>query len=208
MLPGLRQALSGARFYIAFQKSIGADRVRYRCLAEAALKPGGRVLDVGCGPAYYLGRLPEVAYVGFDTSGRYISYARRRYGERGDFRSGVLTAAHLGELGQFDAVFLFGLLHHLDDASCAALLDLSARALAPGGRVVSCDPVLHQGQRRVSRWMSEHDRGKHVRRPQSYDGLARGSFQDLRTHLVDALTRVPTSHYIMRMAVPRLWLPG
>ena len=176
--------------------------MRYRCLGEAELKPGDRVLDVGCGPAYYFDRLPEVDYVGFDTSEAYIAYARQRYGERGDFRCETLTAEHLGQLGQFDAVLLFGLLHHLDDAQCATLLDLSARALKPGGRVVSCDPTLHEGQRRVSRWMSENDRGQYVRRPESYDRMAKASFADLETQLLDGLTRVPTSTYIMRMAAP------
>lgn len=202
MLAPLRKTLGNVRLYIALQKSIGADRIRYRCLDEAELKHGDRVLDVGCGPAYYFDRLPEVDYVGFDTSEAYIAYARQRYGKRGDFHCETLTAEHLGQLGKFDAVLLFGLLHHLDDAQCANLLDLSARALKPGGRVVSCDTALHEGQRRVSRWMSENDRGEYVRRPESYDRMAQASFGELETQLLDALTRVPTSIYMMRMAAP------
>ena len=202
MFAQLRQALDKPVFYIALQKSIGADRIRYWCLDEAALKPGDRVLDMGCGPAYYFDWLPEVEYVGFDTSERYVAYARRRYGERGDFRCEILTAEHLSKLGQFDAVLLLGLLHHLDDADSASLLDLSAKALAPGGRVVSCDTTVHEGQRRVSRWMSENDRGGYVRRPESYDSLARARFGELETHLLYDLTRVPTSIYMMRMAAP------
>jgi SAM-dependent methyltransferase len=202
MLAPLQKTLGNVSLYIAVQKGIGADRIRYRCLDEAELKPGDRVLDLGCGPAYYLDRVPKVDYVGFDTSEAYVAYARRRYGERGDFRCEIFTAEHLGELGQFDAVLLLGLLHHLDDAQCATLLDLSARALAPGGRVVSCDPTLHEGQRRVSRWMSENDRGEYVRPPKSYDRMARASFGNLETQVLDALTRVPTSHYMMRMGAP------
>jgi SAM-dependent methyltransferase len=202
MLARLRQTLSNAGLYIALQKGIGADRIRYRCIEDAELKPGDRVLDVGCGPAYYFDRLPEVDYVGFDTSEPYIAYARSHYGERGDFHCEFLCADHLSELGRFDAVLLFGLLHHLDDTKCATLLDLAARALAPGGRVVSCDTTVHQGQHRVSRWMSENDRGEYVRRPESYDALAHASFGDLETHVVDALSRVPSSLYMMRMAAP------
>jgi SAM-dependent methyltransferase/putative flippase GtrA len=202
MLSQLRKPLGNVGLYIALQKGIGADLVRYHCLDEAELKPGDRVLDVGCGPAYYFGRLPKVDYVGFDTSEAYVAYARQRYGEQGDFRCATLTADRLSELGQFDAVLLFGLLHHLDDTQCALLLDLSARALAPGGRVVSCDPTLHEGQHWVSRWMSQNDRGDYVRRPESYDRLARASFADLQTRVLDTLTRVPTSHYMMRMASP------
>ncbi len=202
MLARLRQTLDNPAFYIALQKGIGADRIRYRCLDEAELKPGDRVLDVGCGPAYYFDRLPEVEYVGFDTSEPYIAYARRRFGGRGDFRCGILAAEQLSELGQFDVVLLFGLLHHLDDADCLTLLDLSARALAPGGRVVSCDTTVHEGQHRVSRWMSENDRGQYVRWPKSYDSLARARFGELETTVLDTLSRVPTSIYMMRMAAP------
>jgi SAM-dependent methyltransferase len=202
MITQLHQALGNVGLYIALQKGIGADRIRYRCLEEAELKPGDRVLDVGCGPAYYFDRLPEVDYVGFDTCEPYVAYARRHYGQRGDFHCEILTADHLSKLGQFDAVLLFGLLHHLDDAKCSALLDISARGLAPGGRVISCDPTLHQGQCRVSRWLSQNDRGGYVRRQESYDGMARASFGDLETHMLDTLSRLPTSHYIMRMAAP------
>jgi SAM-dependent methyltransferase len=203
MLTQLRQSLANVGLYIAVQKGIGADRIRYRCLDEVELKPGDRVLDVGCGPAYYFDRLPEVEYVGFDTSQVYIDHARKHYGDRGDFRCEILTKEHLAELGQFDSVLLFGLLHHLSDEQCATLLDLAARSLAPGGRVVSCDPVLHEGQNRVSRWMSENDRGEYVRRPELYDAMAKISFGEVETHVLDTLSRVPTSHYMMRMAAPR-----
>jgi hypothetical protein len=47
MLAALRQTLGNVGLYLALQKGIGADRVRYRCLDEAELKPGDRVLDVG-----------------------------------------------------------------------------------------------------------------------------------------------------------------
>jgi SAM-dependent methyltransferase len=202
MLDSLRKLLGNVGLYIALQKALGVDRVRYRCLDEAELKPGERVLDVGCGPAYYLDRLPEVDYYGFDTSAPYIAYARRRFGDRGTFHCEVLTAAHLSTLPRFDAVLLFGLLHHLSDAECASLLDLAARGLADGGRVISVDPTLHPGQGRISRWMSENDRGVHVRTPAEFDALARGSFGELRTEILDTVSRVPSSHYMMVLTAP------
>jgi SAM-dependent methyltransferase len=203
MLDGLRKLLGNVGLYIALQKALGADRVRYRCLDEVELKPGERVLDVGCGPAYYLGRLPDVEYHGFDTSPAYIAYARRRFGERGRFHCEVLTEAHLAELPRFDAVLLFGVLHHLDDDQCATLLDLAARGLADGGRVVSVDPCLHPGQGRISRWMSENDRGEHVRTPDGFDALARASFGEVDTEILDTVSRVPSSHYMMVLTTPR-----
>jgi cyclopropane fatty-acyl-phospholipid synthase-like methyltransferase len=208
MLNRLRQMLADPRIYIALQKAVGADRVRDHCLDVAELKPGERVLDVGCGPAYYIGRLPEVDYVGFDTSASYVTHARQRYGDRGEFRCEFLTADHLSELGQFDAVLLFGVLHHLSDVECAILLDLSARALTPSGRVVSCDPTVHRNQHWLSRWMAENDRGKYVRRPESYSKMAKAPFNDVETEILDSVGRVPNSQYIMRMSVPLMHHPS
>ncbi len=202
MLAKVRQLLGNVGLYVALQKGVGADRVRYRCLDEAELKPGDRVLDVGCGPAYYFDRLPVVEYYGFDTSAPYIEHANRRYGDRGEFRCEVLTEAHLAELPQFDAVLLFGLLHHLSDGQCATLLDVSAKSLAPGGRVVSCDPCLHRGQGRISRWMSENDRGEYVRAPQAFEELARASFGEVESEVLHTVSRVPSSHFMMRMSAP------
>lgn len=202
MLARLRRLLDHVGLYIALQKAVGADRVRYRCLDEAKLKPGDRVLDVGCGPAYYFDRLPPVEYYGFDTSPEYIAYAQRRYGRRGEFRCELLTRAHIDRLPPVDTVLLFGLLHHLNDADSATLLDLAARALAPGGRVISVDPCLHPGQGRISRWMSENDRGEHVRTPGGFDRLARATFGEVGTEVLDTVSRVPSSHYLMRMSAP------
>ena len=50
--------------------------------------------------------------------------------------------------------------------------------------------------------MSENDRGRYVRQPKSYDSLARARFGELETHVLDSLSRVPTSIYMMRMAAP------
>ncbi|HEX6873318.1 MAG TPA: class I SAM-dependent methyltransferase [Micromonosporaceae bacterium] len=202
MLASLRQLLANQFLYVALQKGVGADRVRYRCLDEAELKPGERVLDVGCGPAYYFDRLPDVEYHGFDTSPAYIAHARGKYGDRGEFHCEVLTAARLAQLPRFDAVLLFGLLHHLDDEQSATLLDLAANALARGGRVISVDPCLHPGQGRVSRWMSENDRGEYVRAPEGFTGLARASFGEVSSQILDTVSRVPSSHFMMRMSAP------
>jgi SAM-dependent methyltransferase len=203
MLGWLRRSLGNVHLYIALQKSLGTDRVRDWCVKQAELKPADRVLDIGCGPAYYFDRLPPVEYHGFDTSEHYLAYARRRYGDRGAFHSERLTEEVLRAMPRFDAVLLFGLLHHLSDPESADLLHLAAQALAPGGRVISVDPCLHDGQGRVSRWLSVNDRGEFVRTPDAYDGLAGAAFEDVSTDIVDWLMRVPYSQYVMKMRAPR-----
>jgi len=203
LLGRMRQLLANVHLYVGLQKGLGTDRVRYWCLEAAELRPGDRVLDVGCGPAYYLDRLRrDVEYYGFDTDEPYLAHARAKFGDRGEFRCETLTTDSLAGLPPFQAVLLFGLLHHLSDDECATLLDVAARSLAPGGRVISVDPCLHPGQGRVSRWLAINDRGEHVRAPEAFDALAKASFGEVSSEILGNLMRVPYSQYVMRMTVP------
>ena len=196
----LTALLGHVPLYIGLQKAIGADRLRHRCIEEAALRPGEAVLDVGCGPAYYLDRLPQpVTYHGFDTDPGYLDWARQRWGDWATFHDGTFDAAAAAALPEVDAVLLLGLLHHLGDDEAVAVLELVAGVLRPGGRVVAVDTCFAPHQGRVSRWISEHDRGEHVREPHQFTKLAHEAFDDVDGEIVDDLTRVPGAYWLMRM---------
>ena len=203
MLAALKGLLHHVPLYVALQKGVGADRLRYRCIAALDLQPGDTVLDLGCGPAYYFGRLPNVTYYGYDTEPRYIDYARRRWGDRAQFRCEIFTEASLADLPPVDAVMLLGLLHHLSDEQCRQLLGLVGKALAPDGQVISVDTVFEPTQGRISRWMSENDRGEYVRDPDGFTALAQEFFGTVDGAVVNDATRIPSSHWMMRMRVPR-----
>jgi SAM-dependent methyltransferase len=200
----LKGLLGHVPVYVALQKGLGADRLRYRCLDELALRPGACVLDVGCGPAYYFDRLPTpLTYHGFDTDERYIEYARRRFG--GDtvhFHREIFNEKHLPDLPPVDAVLLLGLLHHLSDEQSRDLLRTAGKALGPGGRVIAVDTCFEPNQGRVSRWMSANDRGEYVREPAGFVALAEEFFADVDGEIVDDATRIPSSHWMMRMRSP------
>jgi hypothetical protein len=97
---------------------------------------------------------------------------------------------------------LLGLLHHLSDEDSRTLLRLAARALAPGGRVISVDTCFEPNQGRISRWMSANDRGEYVREPASFLALATEFFAEVDGEVVDDATRIPSSHWMMRMREP------
>lgn len=205
MLAAMKGLLGHEALYVALQKGLGADRLRYRCLDELALVDGDTIIDVGCGPAYYFERLPKVRYYGFDTSEKYIAHARKRWGsDQAEFRCEIFGEQHLAVIPPANAILLLGLLHHLSDEECRHLLRVSAKALAPGGRVIAVDPTLEPGQGRISRWMSENDRGEHVRTPEAFVALGRGSFGDVDGEIIDTATRIPTTHWMMRMRTPTL----
>jgi SAM-dependent methyltransferase len=203
MLTQAKTLLGNVHMYVLLQKGLGADRLRYRCLDEIDTKPGETVLDVGCGPAYYYERLGDVRYYGFDTSQRYIDYARGRWGDRAEFRCEIFTEAHLAVLPPIDKVLLLGLLHHLSDEQSRDLLNLAARALAPGGMVVTVDTCYEPSQGRISRWMSRNDRGEYVREPAAFTALAKEAFGDVRGEVWAGMMRVPSSHWAMKMSAPR-----
>jgi SAM-dependent methyltransferase len=204
----VKDLLSNVPLYLGLQRLVGADLLRYRCIEELSITPGDVVIDIGCGPAYYFDRLPQpITYHGFDTDEGYVAWATKRWGSRGTFHQGIFDDAAAASLPKPNAVMLLGLLHHLSDQESRALLALSSRILAPGGRVVSVDTCFEPNQGRLSRWMSENDRGEYVREPQGFADLANVEFGDVTGEVVSAQRRIPGAYWLMRMRSPRLKEP-
>lgn len=174
------------------------------CLAALDVQAGERVLDVGCGPAYYVEDLPDCEYFGFDTNSAQINSARERFASRrARFFDEPYTAERMRELAPFDKIFLLGILHHLDDASCRNLLDLAARSLKPGGRVVALDTPLFVGQSTFSRVLAKNDRGDFIRYPDAYVALAQPAFEKIETKVFGDTVTIPWSFFMMVMDSPR-----
>lgn len=123
----------------------GRDMVRRRGLVREALdaQPGDRVLDVGCGPGFYIPELleqvgPEGAVVGIDSSGSMLSLAARRSedGANVEFHEADATALPVAD-ASVDAALSVQVLEYVADIP-AALAEI-LRALRPGGRAVIWD---------------------------------------------------------------------
>jgi ubiquinone/menaquinone biosynthesis C-methylase UbiE len=121
------------------------DVRRRRALVREALgaRPGERVLDVGCGPGFFVEELlhdvgAEGAVVGVDTSPQMLAAAAHRCAAHGnvDFRAGDATALPVEEAA-FDAALCVQVLEYVADPTVA--LAQMHRALRPGGRVVVWD---------------------------------------------------------------------
>jgi arsenite methyltransferase len=121
------------------------DVLRRRRLVRDALaaQPGERILDVGCGPGFYVSELLDQvgdggSVVGIDSSADMLAVAAHRCDGRpnASFHEGEATSLPV-EDGGFDAALSVQVLEYVDDVE-AALAEIH-RALRPGGRVVLWD---------------------------------------------------------------------
>jgi arsenite methyltransferase len=121
------------------------DVMRRRRLVREALgaKAGERILDVGCGPGFYVDEIAEQvgdagSVVGVDVSAAMLEVAAGRAGGRAN------VAFHEGDAGslpvadaEFDAALSVQVLEYVEDVT-GALRELR-RVVSPGGRVVVWD---------------------------------------------------------------------
>lgn len=152
---------------------------------------GASVLDFGCGTGDALRFLPAVQYCGIDSNVNYLRRARRRYASRGEFVEGGINELSALPSGEYDLVLALGVLHHLDNLTAEQAIVQFARVLRPGGRFVSHDPVLVDGQGRLARWFVQHDRGRHVRAVEQIVRLARVAFARVEPVVVPRPLRIP-----------------
>lgn len=124
---------------------LGAE-FRHETLRHAGLRPGQRVLDVGCGTGVLTRLAAQVVgdtgeAVGIDPSPAMLRIARRNAGaerSRALFKVAAIEALPFEE-ARFDVVFSSCMLHHLTpDLKRAGLAEVH-RVLKPGGRFVAVD---------------------------------------------------------------------
>jgi len=121
------------------------DVVRRRRLAREALaaEPGDRVLDVGCGPGFFVAELaeevgPEGSVVGLDGSPHMLAVAAKRTDGLANIELREADAVSLPvEDAEFDRALSVQVLEYVEDVA-AALAEVH-RALRPGGRALVWD---------------------------------------------------------------------
>jgi ubiquinone/menaquinone biosynthesis C-methylase UbiE len=149
--------------YDPFTWLLGVPRVHRRLVELAAIEPGHRVLEIGCGTGNLALRVqrmhPDAEVAGLDPDPLALARARRKAERRGLPVRWDLGKA--GELpypdGSVDRVLSAFMFHHLDDAEKRRTLAEARRVLRPGGQLHLVDVAGHH-HGRVGRRMqrSEH----------------------------------------------------
>jgi len=126
---------------------------------------GGRVLDLGCGPADVTVRFakafPQVTALGVDGSEAMLAFGRKRVRDEG-LESRISLENHYLpdpalEKGEFDAVVSNSLLHHI--ANPIAFWRTAARCARPGAPVLIVDLLRPPDHATAERLVREHAGG-------------------------------------------------
>jgi len=131
-------------------KLLGADGARQTLLELAPLRPGDRVLDIGCGTGTFATILKE-RYAGVDVTGldpdpKALARARQK-AERASvavrFEQGFADSLAY-PAASFDAVFSSFMFHHLEGSNREKTLREVRRVLRPGGSFYLLDFEVSQ----------------------------------------------------------------
>jgi SAM-dependent methyltransferase len=107
-------------------------------LGSAGIKPGAKILDIGCGTGYYTNIFTKLGYdaLGIDYSTTAITKAKEKY-PRSKFE--VIDGSKLPyEKKSFDFIFLFGctLINHVEPVKINEYLEYVRNYINEGGSLV------------------------------------------------------------------------
>ncbi|MBZ9643096.1 class I SAM-dependent methyltransferase [Streptomyces sp. PSKA30] len=126
------------------------DKLELIC-RKLALKPGQRLLDVGCGwgsMAIHAAREHDVSVLGITLSQEQAAYARKRVADEGLTDMVEIRVQDYRDVGDgpYDAISSIGMAEHVGAQRYLEYADVLHRLLKPGGRLLN-----HQIARRPQR---------------------------------------------------------
>src|SRR5215472_9784748 len=191
---GLRSVLAFPWLYRLFDMLVGSKANKEWFIKNVVgLRDGQKLVDVGCGPAQILDRLPGVEYVGLDISDAYIQAARIKFKARGGahFLSGSVEDWTLNPLTYgADIVLANGVLHHVDDDEAKKILEFAYRAFKDNGRFIFYEPCYLIWQSGISAYFMSFDRGQNIRTEQQWKELANSIFPIVSTNIATSVNRL------------------
>ncbi len=125
--------------YDPMWKLVGGDKLRRELVEHTGVKPGQRVLDIGCGTGSLVvlaaQELAAVSFAGLDPDPKALARARTKAWKAGvqvEFKQGYAEELPFAN-ASFDQVWSSMMFHHLDAEVKRKTLAEVRRVLAPGG---------------------------------------------------------------------------
>jgi ubiquinone/menaquinone biosynthesis C-methylase UbiE len=162
------------------------DNVTFGNWVRRTLKPGSRVLEIGCGSGRQTQTLLALGMhsVAFDLSEGLLRLARRKLEAQGIAHRADLIVSSAEALpiadGSFDACIIYGSLHHFADPE--TVLAKSTASLRPGGHFYMLEPhkspvrfIFDWLMRAYPLWQEEASSDPLFSEPQFREWLGRGN---------------------------------
>ena len=174
--------------YDVTTKLIGGDQARRALFGHVDLKPGDRVLEIGCGTGSLTillkQRYPQIEIVGLDPDPEALTRARqkaKRAAASIQFIQGFSDALEY-PAGFFDHVFSSFMFHHLENAQKEETLREVCRVLKPGAHLHLLDFTGPEaaGDSSVSRWLHSHHRLNDNSESRIITMMTDAGFQDVK----------------------------
>ena len=189
----MEQILGKSRVYEFAMAAIGPYAAKEYVTQQINAATGDRVLDIGCGTASILEKLPTVFYIGIDSNHKYIDQAKKNFGQLGDFRCISVDDLFLDTSEKFDRILLLGVLHHLTDLQIRSLMVKIKDLLSSRGRLITLDGVFVRHQNPIARLLLKLDRGRYVRYQSEYISLLSSALTVEQSHVKTDFLRIPYS---------------
>jgi SAM-dependent methyltransferase len=192
MMPWVKSVLAFPASY-RFAIGVFGNRTNRQWFVDQVLRAskGDKLVDIGCGPAEILRRLPRLEYIGCDVNESYLAAARKEHGDRAVFITGRCEDWQRDvRTHRADLVLANGVLHHVDDDELRRILEFARSILKPGGRFVFYEPCYLLWQSRRSVFFMSQDRGQHIRKEQEWKDLVGQVFAHVTTNIVTGVNRL------------------
>jgi ubiquinone/menaquinone biosynthesis C-methylase UbiE len=196
----LAQIFDNAKLYEIFQTTVLRKKTK-TVIRDEIVRPEKvvKVLDFGCGIGYHSELFMSSYYLGVEPLKACIDTANRKYANsRVEFELGDHKSLEVLPAGSFDLVIAIGVLHHIDDNILKEFVTEAFRILTPQGKLTTFDPVFHDKQSKISKWVVKQDRGRFVRSEIEYTREIRSTFSGIvETRVYSNLLRIPYDHLVI-----------
>ncbi len=198
----LANIFDNPKLYQSFQNGVVKSGT-LELIRDQVLKPNGvkNVLDFGCGNGYHSTYFPQAQYLGIEPLEECVRQARKMFNALNvKFLVGnQLTLKSIPD-SSFEQIIAIGVIHHIDNEIFADFLKEAHRILKPGGRLATFDPVLHDKQSFLSKWVVSKDRGTWVRSTENYLAPFKKVFSNNLNHRIyTGLLRIPYDHIFIEV---------